>query len=175
MNEIIRIPVGQNEFAYATEFVENNQIANRNVFDGNKRNQFVGILGQIVFYKYIYNEIPVLSEGFDHGIDLTYKGYSIDVKTMERKVFVKEYFANNFTSLQKHFIVDVLMFLSYNSNTDNLGVIEICGWIFKNDLEEKSIFRPKGSIVTRADNSTFTLVEDLYEIPMENLNPFRKI
>lgn len=105
--------------------------------------------------------------------NITYKNHTIDVKTMERKVFVRREYVNNFIALQKNFDCDVLMFLSYNSKASEFGTIEICGWIYKREIDEKANFYPKGTDRKRSDGTIFELIEDLYEIPIEKLNPFK--
>lgn len=168
---ITRIEVDSDVYELAERFVAENNLGMRGVFDGNKRNQFVGILGQVAFYKYLFGTLPDLVSGFDEGIDLVYKEYSFDVKTMERKVFMRDYFVNNFVALQLKYDTDVLLFLSYNSSSN---IIEICGWIFKRDLETKATFHPAGSIRTRSDGSTFVVQQDLYEVNQSELNFFYK-
>lgn len=155
---------------YAEDFVRHNNIANRGQFDGDKNKQYIGILGQVAFYNYLFKKFPKLETGFDNGIDLVYKNYSIDVKTMSRKGFMKESYVNNFVGLQKKYNVDILVFLNYNYEEQ---IIEICGWIWKRDLDNLANFYPKGSIRTRDDNKTITCQADLYEIPQSRLNEFR--
>jgi hypothetical protein len=155
---------------YAEDFVRHNNIAMRGQFDGDKNKQYIGILGQVAFYNYLFKKFPKLETGFDNGIDLVYKNYSIDVKTMSRKGFMKESYVNNFVGLQKKYNVDILVFLNYNYEEQ---IIEICGWIWKRDLDSLANFYPKGSIRTRDDNKTITCQADLYEIPQSRLNEFR--
>lgn len=155
---------------YAEDFVRHNNIAMRGQFDGDKNKQYIGILGQVAFYNYLFKKFPKLETGFDNGIDLVYKDYSIDVKTMSRKGFMKESYVNNFVGLQKKYKVDILVFLNYNYEED---VIEICGWIWKRDLDSLANFYPKGSVRIRDDKKTIICQADLYEIPQSRLNEFR--
>ena len=155
---------------YVVDFVKNNNVANRGQFDGDKNKQYIGILGQVAFYNYLFNEFPKLETGFDNGIDLTYKNFSIDVKTMGRKGFMKESYVNNFVGLQKNYKVDILVFLNFNYFEN---VIEICGWIWKNDLEKVANIYPKGAIRIRDDKKEIICEAELYEIPQSRLNEFR--
>lgn len=171
ISQIIRIPVSEELYEFSKDFIEANNIANRGVFDGSKRNQLVGIVGQICFYHYVFGKYPL----FDGGIDLNFREHTIDVKTMERKVFVRDGFVNNFLRLQESFDCDVLMFLSYNIKSGLFGVIEICGWIYKSELNQKATLYPKGAERKRTDGTTLIIQEDLYEIPIEALYPFRPL
>lgn len=155
---------------FSQDYISKNNIANRGEFDGDKEKQFIGILGQVAFYNYLYKKFPKLETGFDNGIDLIYKDYSIDVKTMPRKVFMRENFVNNFVAYQKKYNTDILVFLNYNTNEK---IIEICGWIWKKDLESLANYYPKGSIRKRSDNTEMLCQADLYEIPQNKLKVFR--
>ncbi len=52
MRQLPRITIDDESYQYSLEFVNNNNIANRGEFDGSKRNQFVGILGQVMLELY---------------------------------------------------------------------------------------------------------------------------
>ena len=171
MRQLPRITIDDESYQYSLEFVNNNNIANRGEFDGSKRNQFVGILGQVMLYKYLFGKLPELESGFDNGIDLVYNDVTIDVKTMERKGFMRDYYVNNFVASQGKYETQVLIFLNYNS-VEN--IIEICGWIFKKDLFYKGEFYKKGTKRYRSDGSYFINEADMFEIPQRNLKHFEK-
>ena len=169
MKTLPRINIDAECYEYAHNYIQKNNIANRGRFDGNKQNQFVGMLGQICFYKYLYNELPVLTNGFDNGYDLMHDGCTIDIKTMQRKGFMRPDYVNNFVALQINYECDVLVFLNYVKEFELLGTIEICGWIFKKELQSVANYYKAGTIRQRLDKTEFSLKEDLYEIPQSKL------
>ena len=167
----IQIPVTQEAIDLCSSWLENHSMAKRGVFDGDKEKQFTGLLGESIFHHYVFGEYPKFVAGFDSGFDIIFKNNRIDVKTMRRNVFVRDYFVNNFTALQLNLKCDVLMFLSYNKKEQ---VMEICGWIYKSDLDTKSNLFKAGTERKRSDGTSFIIQQDTYEIPNTNLNPFRK-
>lgn len=169
MKPLTRIPIDKETYEHCKAFIDNNNIANRGRFDGNKTNQLVGTIGEVAFYKHLYKEFPKTKSGFDEGTDIIFEGASIDVKTMQRKVFMREDFVNNFIGLQKNYKTDVLVFLNYNTEVGEYGTIEICGWIFKLDLYKVANYYKAGTIRKRNDGTEFTLKEDLFEIPQTKL------
>ena len=48
-------------------------------------------------------------------------------------------------------------------------VLEICGWILKNEMKEKGIFYKSGSKRIREDGSYFYFRQDNYEIENKDL------
>lgn len=168
----MKINVPDNLINSINEFLNTNNIGNRSFGNGNKRNQLVGLIGEFTTYKYFFNFYPNFKIGFDGGIDFIYKDKKIDVKTMERKGFVKPNYVNNFYHCQKDYDSDTLIFCNYN-NIQN--VIEICGWIPKSELDTKAIYYPKDTIRTRFDGSEFKLNQSIYEIEMKDLNSIENI
>ena len=73
------------------EYLNENNIGNRFEFNGNKEQQFVGLVGEIII-KRLFGLDHEFKNGFDGGFDFVYKGLKIDVKTMGRNVDVKDYF-----------------------------------------------------------------------------------
>ena len=151
-------------------YLKHNNIANRGVYDGNKEKQLVGLVGEMETHKLLkgyYPDLDLKEKGFDGGYDIVHANMKIDVKTMARKVYTRDYYANNFTALQKNFNPDILLFTSINKKTNQ---IEFCGWIWKNDLENKAKLYKKGSVRKRGLNDSMTIVEDNYEILCSKLN-----
>lgn len=154
---------------YVNKFLSENNVANRGKFDGNFQNQFTGILGESVVYEYIFGESPILKQGNDFGIDMIYKGNTIDVKTMRRKGFMKPYFVHNFLTLQLKTKTDILIFNNY---CEPKNILQICGWIHKDELLQRGQLIKKGSKRLRADGTELTIQEDTIEIEQRNLRPF---
>ncbi len=153
------------------EFLSSHNIANRGEFDGSYQNQFDGKVGECVVYSRLFKKMLNLNggDGFDGGVDIRYKGFTIDVKTMGRKTYTRDSSANNFTDLQKKYPTDILVFCSFNKKEN---ILEICGWIFKCELEEKGLFRSKGSSVMRGDGLSFICDTDMWEVSNDKLYPF---
>ena len=75
-------------------YLQKNNMGNRHSANGNKEEQLVGLLGEVLT-KQLFNIEHKFSNGFDGGYDFIYKENKIDVKTMGRTVNVKDYFVNN--------------------------------------------------------------------------------
>ena len=146
------------------DFLKKNNLGNRLEANGNKEQQFVGLIGEIMVVNLFGLEYK-FSQGFDGGFDFIYKGKKIDVKTMGRTVDPKPYFVNNFIAFQKDFNCDYYIFTSLNKKTNELT---ICGYLSKEDLLKKSTLYKKGTKRTRTNGTSFVLKADTYEI--ENFN-----
>ena len=62
------------------EYLSKNNMGNRHSANGNKEQQFVGLIGEVLT-KSIFGLKHKYINGFDGGFDLEYKGKKIDVKT----------------------------------------------------------------------------------------------
>ena len=168
----MRIKLQQSTIKTVKDFLNGNSVANRGKFDGSKRNQAVGLACELEAHNYLLGYYPILKNGFDGGIDFVYKGLTIDVKSMERKGYVKDYYVNNFIRLQERYNTDVLLFCNYNNKE---RVVELCGWIYKKELNDKAKLYKAGELRTRSDGSTFELTVDNYEIGMNQLRSINEI
>ncbi len=56
-------------------------MGNRHSANGNKENQLVGLLGEVLT-KEVFNVKHKFTNGFDGGFDFLYKNKKVDVKTM---------------------------------------------------------------------------------------------
>jgi hypothetical protein len=151
-------------------FLKKNNLGNRLEANGNKEQQFVGLIGEIMVVNLFGLEYK-FSQGFDGGFDFIYKGKRIDVKTMGRTVEPKPYFVNNFIAFQKDFNCDYYIFTSLNKKTNELT---ICGYLSKEDLLKKSTLYKKGTKRTRTNGTSFILKTDTYEIENFNLKKYKK-
>lgn len=152
------------------EYLMSHNLGNKGVEDGSPRKQEVGLIGELVVHNYLFDEYPNLFDkldGFDGGFDMLFQGKKIDVKTMERKSYVRPNFVNNFYIMQKHHNADIIVFCSYHS-VDN--VIEICGCLPKNELHTRGIFYAAGTRRNRADGSFFVFRQDNYEVEVKDLD-----
>ncbi len=164
---MFKIQVKEDLLCYCRELVEKYNFGQRGVADGNKEEQYTGILGQCVVAQFFGQELISGEGGFDGGVDLVYSGLRIDVKTMGRTTDVRDYYVNNFIGLQKQFEVDVYIFCSLNKRTN---VLTICGWIDKDSLFKIAKFYKKGTKRNRSDGSYFSTKADLYEVGNKDIN-----
>ena len=152
------------------DYLKDHNLGNRGVEDGSPRKQEVGLIGELIVHHYLYGNYPNLSErkdGFDGGFDIFFNDKKIDVKTMERKSYVRPNFVNNFYTMQQGHDAEIIVFCSYH-NIDN--VIEICGWLPKSELQSRGIFYTSGTKRIRTDGSSFTFRQDNYEVEVKDLD-----
>lgn len=152
-------------------FLQSHSLGNRGVEDGTFEQQLTGLIGEYIVYYHLKREKPDLSkkeDGFDGGIDIVHNGVRIDVKTMGRNSYVRGEYVNNFYVMQQKYDCDVLTFCSYHKSQQ---VIEICGWIHKNELSEKGIFYKAGSKRLRDNGTFFHFRQDNYEVKNKDLRP----
>jgi hypothetical protein len=164
-----KIKVDPGLFAEVEQYLKNHNLANRGIEDGDKRKQLVGLLGEVIVSRLLTKgatDVSSRHDGFDGGFDFIFKGYKIDVKTMERKSYVRPDYVNNFYLMQESYPSDIIVFCSYHAVNHDL---EICGWIFKTELSKLGIFYPKGTRRIRTDGSGFTFRQDNYEIKNKDL------
>ena len=164
---MLDIKVSSEQLKYAYHLVKQHNFGNRGIADGNKTEQFIGILGQVVTADLLKLKRPDGSTGFDGGYDFLIDGNKVDVKTMGRTVVMKNYYVHNFIGWQKDFEVDYYLFCSFNKRR---RIMTICGWISKNDFFKKAILYKQGSRRYREDGTHFEAKADLYEIKQIELN-----
>lgn len=152
-------------------FLKHNNVGNRGKADGNKEEQYVGLLGETMVKNYLGVD-DVLRNGFDGGYDIEFKGMKIDVKTMGRKVNPKLHYVNNFISYQSDFNCCAYIFCSINKLTSELT---ICGWLTKKQLFSRACLYKEGAIRTRSDGTTFKMKAPTYEIKNSMLNGIETI
>lgn len=158
---MFKVTASDDLLKYCQELVEKYNFGQRGFADGNKDEQFTGVLGQSVIAQLFNQGVVNGSGGFDGGVDLVFSGLRLDVKTMGRTTDVRDYYVNNFIGLQKDYPVDIYIFCSFNKKNNELT---ICGWIDKRNLLEKAKFFKRGAKRYRSDGSYFCTKADLYEI-----------
>ena len=168
---MISIPISDDIKRSVWNFLKNNNIGNRGKADGNKSEQYVGLLGETVVKNYLGVD-NTFSSGFDGGYDLHYNGMKIDVKTMGRTVNPKPYYVNNFIAYQSDFKCDAYIFCSINKKTSELT---ICGWVTKDELLDLACLYEEGAIRTRSDGTTFKMKAPTYEIKNSMLKSIETI
>jgi len=133
--------------------------------NGSKEQQYTGIIGEAVIYNIIYDKFPDYSE--TRIVDVIINNKKIDIKTMGRTVYMKPEYVHNFIGYQKDFPNDIYIF---NSIVKQDKVIQICGWLPKDEFFMKCEFYKKGDDRFRSDGSSFKTKAPLYEIKNKDLN-----
>jgi hypothetical protein len=167
---IKQIHIGPQLIITVENYLQNHNLGNRGVEDGDYAKQKHGLIGELSVYKYLFGTYPDLSnkqDGFDGGYDMAYNGRLIDVKTMGRKTYVRSDFVNNFYLLQFGHKADTIVFCSYHTID---MVLEICGWLPKAELAERGILYAAGTQRSRADGSSFPFRQENYEVENKDLN-----
>lgn len=161
---MVTLKIHREQAEYTKYLVATTNFGQRGRFDGNKRNQFIGMLAEVVLGDALGFERPT-GGGFDNGVDFVINNKKCDLKCMERKVPSKPHYVNNLVASQTNYDTTHYIFSSLNSKKWEL---EILGVIEKKDLEK--YFIEKGTTRYRDDKTMFTIEEDMYEIPNSDLN-----
>lgn len=169
---MFKIKANDQVLAYSQLEVDIYDFGKRKEANGTKEQQLTGVIGQNVVMQLFEQGYVDGSQGFDGGADLVYNGKKIDVKTMGRTSEPRLEYVNNFIALQDYLETDIYIFCSYNKSSN---VVTICGWLDKKTFKERRTFYPKGTIRTRANNTTFETKADLYEIENYKLNDVTSI
>lgn len=166
---IIKVPKELKEECW--EYLQENNMGNRHSANGNKEEQFVGLIGEVLTKK-LFKKKHTFKNGFDGGYDFIHRTKKVDVKTMGRTVDVKDYFVHNFIAFQETYNCDIYIFNSLNKKTNELN---ICGWITKADLFKNAIFYKKGTIRKRSNDTSFKMKTDTYEIRNDLLTDIQEL
>jgi hypothetical protein len=131
---MLNIKLREDLCKFAWDTVKKRNFGNRSIgANGNKEQQYTGILGETVIYDIVYGKLPEYNEA---GIvDIVINGKKIDIKTMGRTVYMKPDYVHNFMGYQKDFPNDIYMF---NSIVKNERIIQICGWLPKEEFFMRS-------------------------------------
>ena len=163
---MITIPIDKSIADYCKRLINEVNFGQRGKADGNRIEQYIGIVSQCVIMDILGMPWMEKSEGHDGGIDFIYNQKRYDVKSMGRTCYPQPYYVNNFIEYQINNSVDRYIFCSVNKLTADLT---ICGWIEKADFFDKAILYPEGTIRTRADGTTFMSKAGLYELKNSSL------
>ena len=163
---MLNIKLREDLCKFAWDIVKKRNFGNRSIgANGNKEQQYTGILGETVIYDIVYGKLPEYNEA---GIvDIVINGKKVDIKTMGRTVYMKPDYVHNFMGYQKDFPNDIYMF---NSIVKNERIIQICGWLPKDEFFMKSSFYEKGEDRFRTNGTSLKAKAPLYEIKNKELN-----
>ena len=172
-NTVVSVAVTPETEEMVAEYLSTRNLGQRaSGGNGSPEQQKHGMWGQMTVSHWLTDEYPDLmasSDGFDGGVDITYLGMSIDIKTMGRNVpGDKPWYVNNLNASQTTNIykADTYIFCSYNKKKH---VVDIVGWLPKQCLELKSDYFEAGTDRER-DDGTFTHCRtNMFEIPNSDL------
>ena len=140
-------------------------------FNGNRIQQYTGIVGECMLHKALDKDLPTYDSGSLID-DIKINNKKVDIKTMARTVDMRDFYVHNFVGYQKDRDNDVLLFISINKTTGN---VQICGWLPKKKFLEQASFFDKGSERKRTDGTSFITQAPLYEIENNKLIPINTV
>ncbi len=153
---------------YCSDLVAHVNFGLRGFFDGTKKNQWVGMVGQNMILDLFGLPLVVGTTGFDNGVDLEYAGLKIDVKTMGKtKPQVKNTYLVYPVESQKKYPTDIYLFVAFNTTND---VLTVCGWSDKEHFFKTALYSPVGTVEHRGDGTTFLSKAGMYKIHQSNLS-----
>lgn len=159
--------VDQNIIIKAETLVSKYNFGKRSKANGNKEQQIVGIIGELMI-RDLFNAGEIDgSNGFDGGFDINYNNKLIDVKTMGRTSQPKKNYVNNLIDLQINHSADHFIFNSFNKKNN---ILTVCGWISKLNFIKLAKYFPKNTIRKRTDGTEFKTFSGLYELQNKDLN-----
>lgn len=175
---MLKISVNKQQVEYTESLLKNKNVGkrgdgSRKYNNGNKDEQFTGILGEVVICDYFNQPRPRLDNADgDHGVDMIINSLKIDIKTMTRSCDMKDFFVHNLQGEQvgEYYKNDIYLFTSYNKVKEE---ITICGWVTKEEFFKLANHYPYGEV--RKNNSKKFKVRNkkgLYEIKNSVLNAF---
>ena len=153
------------------DWLQDHSMGHRFAANGNKEQQFVGLLGENLF-KTIIGLYPTFEDGFDGGYDIGLNGKKIDVKTMGRTVDPQPHYVNNFISYQEHFDCNMYAFCSINKKQNTFWV---CGMIDKDTMLQNASYYKEGEIRYRDNGTSFQMKAPTYEIENHKLHQVENI
>ena len=163
---MLNIKLREDLCKFAWDTVNKRNFGNRSAgANGSKEQQYTGILGETVIYDIVYGKLPEYNEA--GTVDIVINGKKIDIKTMGRTVYMKANYVHNFVGYQKNFPNDIYIF---NSIVKNERIIQICGWLPKDEFFMKSSFYEKGEDRFRTNGTSLKAKAPLYEIKNKELN-----
>ena len=109
-----KVEVSEYIITYCKNQVEQYNFGKRKEANGNKEQQFIGIVGQCVLMQLFNCGLVDGRTGFDNGIDIQFENHKIDIKTMGRNTDVKLDYTNNFIKFQENYQTTTYIFCSYN-------------------------------------------------------------
>jgi hypothetical protein len=131
--------------------------------DGN----LAGALGEVVFMDYLSNTGRVADYVGTHGHDLTFGGYTMEIKTKRSNYAPKPNHNATVAVTSRHQNPDVYVFAQCLYDYAKLW---LCGWMFREDFYEQSIFYEAGEHDVNAPSFVYSRASN--NILLKHLNHF---
>lgn len=163
---MIRLQATEGQIAYTRNILRNKDIGQRSHGNGNREQQFIGILAEVMFADMVNRERPK-AEGYDGGYDIELFGKKIDIKTMGRNTSdIKPFYAHNLMACQIDNGADGYIFCSMNKQDYELT---ICGVKSKAGIISDAEFFLKGQ-TRKHRTGEIVLKESMFEIRQYQLD-----
>jgi len=162
---MITIQIHEQTIIDATVYVDKKKIGNRKSFNGNRKNQVVGICAEFMIADLLGLERPK-GDGFDGGWDIQIGNKLIDIKTVGRTSKAKPEHWNNVIGQQIEYKNTHYLFCALNTYN---RLLTICGFITKEDFLAKATYNKEGDVIIRSDGSELTLGAPNYGIQNKDL------
>jgi hypothetical protein len=134
INMIIELKPTQEQKNYAYNIINNHNLAQRGIFDGDKNKQFIGILAKVMICDFLKIE-RIKKKLYPSLIDFNFNNSSYNVKVFSSKFDYKPEYYHTIITSELKFNVDYFIFCSYNYLKDKLF---LCGYISKEDFIKNS-------------------------------------
>ena len=170
---VIKIPEEQR--ARIWKYLGRNSLAKRGHFDGSRKDQYIGLLGEYAVRQYLGIDVEEYQskEGFDNGIDIvTNNGMTIDVKTISSRSKLKSHHQVNIAATQKSYNVHMYVFCHHNTKNNETT---ICGWRSKKMFFEDAIFMAKGEKKVLDNGSVLTYRAASYDLKVSQLHDIEEL
>ena len=164
---MINLNLNDDIIEYSHELVKKCNFGNRGYSDGTKEEQLTGVVAENAVRKYLGLELMKLKNGYDGGFDVIYKGYKTDIKSMNRKDFIKPYYVHNVLDCQIKKNVNCEAFI-FTNLIRKKRILQICGFIKKNDFIKLATLYLKGTQRFKGKGSFF-IDSDNWELKQEDL------
>ena len=157
------------------KYLGRHSLANRGHFDGSRKDQYIGLLGEYAVRQYLGIDVEEYrsKQGFDNGIDIvTNNGMTIDVKTIATRSAVRPHHQVNIAATQKSYNVHMYVFCHHNTKTNETT---ICGWRSKKMYFEDATFMAKGEKKVLDNGSVLTYRAASYDLRVSQLHDIEEL
>ena len=169
---MIQVPIYDDDRRYAVEVLKTTNFGHRSRgFNGDYEKQYTGLIGELTLHRVLGLTRPKYTSG-RLDTDILINNKKVDIKSMARNVYMQDHYVHNFVAYQKDMPSDILLFISINKKS---GVVQICGWLEKEEFLENASFFDQGDKRERDDGTSFVLRAPLYEIEQNKLNKLNNV
>ena len=172
---MISVIVPEEQRARIWKYLGRHSLANRGRFDGSRKDQYIGLLGEYVVRQYLGIDVEEYrsKEGFDDGVDIVANnGMTIDVKTISSRSAVRPHFQVNIAATQKSYNVHMYVFCHHNTKNNETT---ICGWRSKKMYFEDATYMAKGEQKVLDNGAVLTYRAASYDLRISQLHDIEEL